>query len=118
MPSSGSGGSVSNNQSPVTAAMTSLDQTLGPVVLGALVVWYVVGPLLRLGAISCFVCAAGLLAIGDTAAAGVAGCGLVCWLFSHLLYRLRHGVWRTACAERLLGRFRRGAGGRYGQLAR
>lgn len=97
--------------------MTSLVQTLGPGVLGALVIWYVVGPLLRLAAISCFVCAAGLLAIGDTDAAGVAGCGAVCWLVSHLLYRLRHGGWRTARAARLLGRWWPGAG-RYGQLAR
>jgi predicted membrane protein len=97
--------------------MTSLVQSLGPLVLGALVVWYVVGPLLGLAAISCFVCAAGLLAIGDTAAAGVAGYGVICWLGSHLLYRLRYGAWRTARAAHLLGRFRPGAG-RCGQLAR
>jgi hypothetical protein len=97
--------------------MNTLAQTLGPVVLGALVVWYVVGPLLRLAAISCFVCAVGLLAIGDTAAAGVAGCGLFCWLVSHLLYRLRHGAWRTARAAGLFGCSRSSAG-RYGGLAR
>ena len=45
--------------------MTTLAQTLGPVVLGALVIliWYVVGPLLRLTAISCFLCAAGLFEV-------------------------------------------------------
>lgn len=87
--------------------MTSLVHAVGSAALAALVVWYVGGPLLRLGATSCFVGAAGLLAIGDVAAAaGVTGCGLVCWIGGQLLYRARRGHWKSPCAAALLGRHR------------
>ena len=85
--------------------MDTAVQTLGSVVLATLVLWFVAGPLLRLAAASCFICAAGLLAIGDhISAVGVTGCGTVCWTLAQLLYRAFHGRWRTARAARLLGR--------------
>jgi len=85
--------------------MTAITQALGPLLLTALVAWYLGGPLLRLAAISCFVCAAGLLALGDVVSAlGVAGCGLACWVGAQLLYRARQGRWRSARAARLFGR--------------
>jgi len=85
--------------------MTAVAQAIGPLLFAALIVWYLGGPLLRLAAVSCFVCSAGLLALGDvTSSAGVAGCGLLCWAGGQLLYRARRGRWRTARAARLLGR--------------
>jgi len=88
--------------------MTAIAQAVGPLLLAALVVWYVGGRLLRLVAVSCFLCAAGLLALGDVgSSAGVAGCGLVCWGVGQLLYRARRGHWRSARA-RLFGREIRG----------
>jgi hypothetical protein len=39
--------------------------SLAPLLLAALVVWCLGGVLLRLAASSCFLCAAGLLALGD-----------------------------------------------------
>ena len=47
--------------------MTVIAQAVGPLLLAVLVVWYLGGPLLRLAAVSCFLCAAGLLALGDVA---------------------------------------------------
>ena len=89
--------------------MDAFIQSLGSVLLGGLVVWYVGGWLLRLAAASCFVCAAGLLALGDVgSAAGVAGCGAACWTVGEILLRLRHGWWRSTRAARL---FRAAPGG-------
>jgi len=83
--------------------MDALVELLGAVLLGGLLVWYVGGWLLRLAAASCFLCAAGLLALGDVASAvGVAGCGAVCWTVGQILFRLRHGWWRSPRAARLL----------------
>lgn len=88
--------------------MSSFIQTLGSATLAALVVWHIGGPLLRLAATSCFVAAAGLLAIDDVAAAaGVTGCGLVCWIAGQLLYRARRGHWKSPRAAALLGRHHR-----------
>ena len=88
--------------------MTSFIQELGPVALVAVVVWYAGGPLLRLAATSCFACAAGLLALGDlAAAAGATGCGAVCWIGGQVLYRARRGRWKSPRAAALLGRGRR-----------
>jgi hypothetical protein len=68
-------------------------------------VWYLGGLLLRLAAISCFLCAAGLLALGDAVSAlGVAGCGLACWVAGQLLHRARSGRWRSARVARLVSR--------------
>ena len=84
--------------------MTSLVQTLGSAALVALVMWSIGGPLLRLAATSCFVCAAGLLALGDmTSASGVTGCGLLSWIGGQVLYRARRGHWKSPRAAALLG---------------
>jgi hypothetical protein len=73
--------------------------------LAAIVVWCVGGLLLRLAASSCFLCAAGLLALGDAVSSlGAAGCGLACWIGAQLLYRVRRGRWHWARAARLFGR--------------
>ncbi len=72
------------------AGMADVAQTLASLILAALVMRCVAGALLRLAAISCFVCAAGLLAIGDhTSATGVAMCGAVCRTARQLLHRTR-----------------------------
>ena len=61
--------------------MSTFTQTAGQVLLALLVVWVAGAFILRLAATSCFLCAAGLLALGDlVAAAGVATCGLACWI--------------------------------------
>jgi hypothetical protein len=84
--------------------MSTILDTLGAVIVAALVVWFVVSWLLRLAAISCWVCAAGLLAIGDEpSAVGVAGCGCVCWAATQLLHRIRRGRWRSPALTRVLG---------------
>jgi hypothetical protein len=83
--------------------MGTIIDTLGGVIVAALLVWLVAGWLLRLAAISCSIGAAGLLAIGDELSAlGVAGCGCVCWLTAQLLERARHGRWRAPRRARLL----------------
>jgi hypothetical protein len=85
--------------------MTAIAEVLGPLLLAALVVWYLGSPLLRLAAISCFVCTAGLLALGDAVSAlGVGGCGLAGWVGWQLLYRARRGRWRSARAARIFSR--------------
>ena len=91
--------------------MTSIVDALGSLALVVIVVWTIGGLLLRLAATSCFVCAAGLLALGDIAAAlGVAGCGLACWIPGQLLYRARRGCWRSARAAARLSQQRGGRG--------
>jgi hypothetical protein len=84
--------------------MTAIAQALGPLLLTALVVWYLGRPLLRLVALSCFLCAAGLLATGDASALGVAGCGAACWTGGQLLHRARLRHRRSALTARLFGR--------------
>jgi hypothetical protein len=84
--------------------MSTIIDSLGAVIVAALVVWFVAAWLLRLAAVSCWVCAAGLLAIGDElSAVGVAGCGCVCWAAAQLLHRSRHRRWRSPALTRLLG---------------
>ncbi len=91
--------------------MAVIADILGPVLLAALVVWYLGGPLLRLAAASCFLCAGGLVALGDIlSAGGVAGCGLVCWAGGHLIYRARRGQWRSRRAAHPFAREPAGRG--------
>ena len=88
--------------------MEPLASSLAPFVLCALLVWFVLGPLMRLAAIACFMAAAGGLAIGDaSAAAGIAALGAACAIASHVLFRVRHGRWRTLRAQRLAARVTR-----------
>lgn len=96
--------------------MQSIANTLGPFVLAALVAWFVLGPLLRLTAIACFVTATAGLAVGDApAAAGITAVGAACAIVSHLLFRARHGRWRTSRLEHLAAhRRRRGTSQRAG----
>ena len=88
--------------------MESIATSIAPYVLAALMVWFALGPLMRLTATACFLAAAGGLAIGDTpAAAGIAALGAGCALVSHLLFRARHGRWRTDRARHLAARLHR-----------
>lgn len=87
--------------------MDSIAHAAGPLVLAALIMWFVLGPLLRVAATACFITAAAGLAVGDlTAATGIAAFGAGCALAGHLLFRLRHGRWRTARAQRIAARAR------------
>jgi hypothetical protein len=106
---------LSRDADLAVVALTACDPWHGPVVgqrervdhdAGGMCVDAVIGgPLLRLAASSCFLCAAGLLALGDAVSAlGVAGCGLVCWIAAQLLYRARRERWRSARAARLFRR--------------
>ena len=82
--------------------MESLADNLAPVALAAAFVWFVLGPLLRLASIACFFAAVGGVAVGaPSAAAGIAVFGIVCVVVSHLLFRARHGHWRTLRAQQL-----------------
>lgn len=78
---------------------------LAPLALAAAFVWFVLGPLLRLASIACFLAAAGGVALGAPgAAAGIAAFGIACVIVSHLLYRARHGYWRTLRAQQIAAR--------------
>ena len=80
-------------------------QTLAQLTFVVGAVWFAGALLLRLVAISCFICAAGLLALGSESpgsALRAATYGAGCWLISELLHRARHGRWRTRSGARLL----------------
>ena len=85
--------------------MDVLAHNLAPLALAAAFVWFVLGPLLRLASIACFIAAAGGVAVGAPgAAAGIAAFGTGCVIVSHLLFRARHGHWRTLRAQQLAAR--------------